>query len=181
VHWFDPSPAFADSIPVLQIVIWGLPLYAATIVVNRLLITADRQNVFVTIALAAMIANVGLNAFLIPRHGYFGASWATIVAVVISFWLHFHYLAGTQYRMPLARALGGPPVATLAAWLMTVGLVQRARPQWGISWTGLPLESGWLPFLACTGLTAVLYLLAVFALRIVRMRDIRLVKDLLRR
>ncbi len=181
VQWFDPSPAFADSIPVLQIVIWGLPLYAATIVVNRLLITADRQNVFVTIALVAMIANVSLNAFLIPQYSYFGASWATIVAVVVSFWLHFHYLAGTQYRVVLTRALGGPPLATIVAWFATVGLVRLAWPAWGIHWTGLPLDAGWVPFLVSAGMTAVLYLATVFALRIVKVNDLELLKDLVRR
>ena len=180
IRWFDASPAFADSIPVLQIVIWGLPLYAATIVVNRLLITADRQNVFVTTALVAMIANVVLNSLLIPRYGYFGASWATIVSVVISFWLHFHYLAGTKYRLPLTRALLGPLISLMASWVMAVGGIQGTRPEWGITWTGLPLDAGWLPTLSSIAITGICYLLAVFALRVVRLKDLELLKDLIR-
>lgn len=181
IRWFDDGSAFADSIPVLQIVIWGLPLFAASVVINRLLITADREKAFVTIALVAMIVNVVLNSLLIPRHSYFGASWATLVSVAVSLLLHFYFLAGTDYRLPLARALVGPLVAVAAAWAMTVGLIQGAFPGWGIAWNGLPLASGWVPFLASCLLMAVLYLLAVFALRVLRVRDLELLKDLVKR
>ena len=82
IQWFDPDPKWNDAVPVMQIVIWGLPLMGAATVFNRLLITADREKAFVTIALVAMVANVTLNSILIPRYSYFGASWATIVSVI---------------------------------------------------------------------------------------------------
>lgn len=181
IHWFDDGSGFGDSVPVLQMVIWGLPLFAITVVINRLLITADRERAFVTIAAVAMIANVGLNSLLIPRYSYFGASWATLVSVTASVVLHLYFLAGTAYRVPLVRALLGPVIALAAAWGMTVGLVQGVRPQWGISWTGLPLDGGWGPFLGAVALTTALYVLAVFALRVLRVRDLALLKDLVRR
>jgi O-antigen/teichoic acid export membrane protein len=44
IHWFDPSPRFADSVPVLQIVVWGVPFQAVNTILNRLLFVAERER-----------------------------------------------------------------------------------------------------------------------------------------
>ncbi|MBU8870388.1 MAG: flippase [Gemmatimonadales bacterium] len=178
IHWFDPNREFPDSIPVLMIVIWGLPLYASTIIFNRLLITANRERAFVVISLVSMLANIVLNSLLIPRYSYFGASWATIASVSLSFVLHVRYLAATDYKLPLLRALAGPGVAMLMAWGATVALIGFALPDWGISWFGLPLDRGWGPFLGSVGVMAVMYALAIAGLRVVRGKDLELLREL---
>jgi O-antigen/teichoic acid export membrane protein len=178
IQWLDDGSQFGDSIKVLQIVIWGLPLYAATNIFNRLLITAGREKVFVVIALLSMVVNVVLNLIFIPRYSYFGASWATIAAVVVSFVLHVFYLRGTDYRLPLVRAMAGPLVTMLAAWAATVGLVQWLRPGWGIYWTGLPLDHGWGAFLGCVGVMGILYIAGVGLLGVIRRQDLELLREL---
>lgn len=181
IRWFDDSRRFADSAPVLVIVIWGLPLQAANVIFNRLLITAGREKAFVMIGGVSMVANVAFNAVLIPRYSYFGASSATLVSLLVSFFLHVRYLSGSEYRPPLLRAVAGPLSAVLVAWTATVGLVKVAWPAWGIGWTGLPLDGGWTPFLGASAVMTVAYLAAVFALRVLRIGDLRLLQDLVRR
>jgi O-antigen/teichoic acid export membrane protein len=181
IYWFDADPRWADAVPVMRIVIWGLPLQAAATVLNRLLITADREKVFVVIGLAAMLANVALNAFLIPRYSYFGASWATIASLAISFGLHVFYLNGTPYRTPLVKAVAGPALACAAAWLATAAVVKLAFPGWGIAWTGLPLQQGWGPFLGACLVMAAAYPAVLLALRVITPADLRLLRQLVGR
>jgi len=180
IHWFEKGARWNDSIPVMQIVIWGLPLMAAATVFNRLLITADREKVFVTIGLVSMLANIALNWFLIPAYSYYGASVATIVSMMISFGLHVFYLNRTDYRPPLGRGLLGPPVAMAAAWGVTVLLVGVVFPGWDIAWNRLPVEAGWGAFLVSTLTTTVLYPAALFGLRVLKADDLNLLKQLYR-
>jgi O-antigen/teichoic acid export membrane protein len=180
IYWFEKSPDWADSIPVMQIVIWGLPLQAAATVLNRLLITANREKVFIVIGLVAMLVNIVLNWFLIPAHTYFGASVATIISLVVSFALHVHFLALTDYRPPLPRALLGPVVATAAAWGLTILLARLFFPAWNMGLLGMSPSVGWGPFLAVFAAMAVLYPAALAVLRILKADDLRLLKDLFR-
>jgi O-antigen/teichoic acid export membrane protein len=178
IAWFDPNPVWAPSVPVMQIVIWGLPLQAAATVLNRLLITANREKVFVVIGLVAMVTNIVLNAILIPRYSYFGASWATIFSLGVSFFLHVFYLNRTQYRTPLMKAMLGPVASCAAAWLATVGLIRLLAPGWHIAWNGLPLDQGWIPFIVSSLVMVVLYPAALIGLRTITPGDIRLLREL---
>jgi O-antigen/teichoic acid export membrane protein len=180
IRWFDDTAAgaFADSIPVLMIVIWALPLQAAIIVFNRLLITADRERSFIVIGLTTMLVNVVLNALLIPRYSYFGASWATIVTMGVSFAMHLGSLGRTEHRPPLLRALLGPVAATVAAWGAVGGLGGLVLPGWGMGIMRLPVQA-WGPFLAATAATAVVYVAALAVLRVVVRSDLDLLRDLL--
>jgi O-antigen/teichoic acid export membrane protein len=177
IGFFDQAGEFPDSVTVLMIVIWALPLQAANTIFGRLLITADREKAFVTIGLVAMLANVALNAVWIPRHGYYGASWATIISVAVSTGMHLFWLQPSPYRLPLVRALAGPVAATAAAWAAAVGLLRLVAPGWGASLTGLPLQ-GWGPFLGAVGLTVVLYAAALAVLRVIRSADLELLREL---
>ncbi len=177
IRFFDKEGQFPDSVPVLMIVIWALPLQAANTIFGRLLITADRERAFVTIGLVAMLANVALNAVWIPRHGYFGASWATLISVGVSMLMHLRWLQPTAYRLPLARALAGPALATVAAWAATVAVLKLAAPGWGADWTRLPLH-GWVPFLGSVALMTAVYAGAVLGLRVIRRSDLDLLREL---
>jgi O-antigen/teichoic acid export membrane protein len=176
----EGDPRFADAVPVLMIVIWGLPLQAAAIIYGRLLITADRERVFVPIGLAAMLVNVILNSILIPRYSYFGASAATIVSMLTSFLMHHAYLTRTHLRPPVLRALFGPAAATVVAWLLTAFGLGALFPGWGLTWRRLPVDAGWTAFLVpCLAMT-VAYAAALFGLRVLRREDVRLVADMRR-
>jgi O-antigen/teichoic acid export membrane protein len=180
IYWFEKEASWADAIPVMQIVIWGLPLMGAATVFNRLLITADKEKVFVTIGLVSMLVNIALNWFLIPKYGYFGASWATIVSMTVSFGLHVYFLNQTDYRPPLGLALLGPPVALAVAWFATVLVVGLVFPDWGIAWHRLPVNIGWGAFLASIGMTTMLYMATLLGFRVLKKEDLNLLRQLLR-
>jgi O-antigen/teichoic acid export membrane protein len=180
INWFDPTGGFADSILVLMIVIWGLPLQAVCIILGRLLITANRERVFVQIGLVSMLFNVVLNTLLIPRYSYFGASWATIVSMTVSFLMHYYYVRKTELRPPLLRALWGPTLATVAAWLATAFSLGRLAPGWHITWKYLPVNEGWPAFLGSCSVMLVVYGSVLGLLRIFGGDDLRLLSALRR-
>ncbi len=186
IEWFargtsDADPAaFAGSILVLQLVIWGLPLQSANHVLNRALIAAGREQVFVAIGASALAVNVLLNSLLIPRFGYMGAGAATVYTLGQSMLLHLWFLRRTEYRVTVARALIGPPVVLALSWAATAGLLRWLAPSWLDSW--FQLDTGaWTPFLGGAALWAALYLALTLALRVIDRLDLALVPQLLGR
>jgi O-antigen/teichoic acid export membrane protein len=102
----------------LSIVAYGL-LYIFSVGVNL----AKRTDVILWSTLTAAVINIGLNVILIPKYGMYGATYATVIAYVISTALLFH-LAQRYYRIPydLRRLFGvllsGIAILTLL-WLCT--------------------------------------------------------------
>ncbi len=187
IEWFargtsDADPGqFADSITVLRVVIWGLPFQAANHVVNRTLIAAGRERVFVLIGGAALGVNVVLNALLIPRFGYYGAGAATVFTLAQSLALHLYFVRRTEYRYALLRALSGPTLALVASWGVALGVLRMLAPGWLSGWFTLTVDAGWLPFMGGALLWAVLYMVFVFALRVLGRDDLRLLPQLIGR
>jgi len=180
IGWFDPRGESPDSVQVLMIVIWGVPLQAVCIIFSRLLITADRERVFVHIGLGAMLVNVILNYLLIPRYSYWGASAATIVSMTVSFLLHYHFVRQTALRPPIIRSLFGPIVATAVAWLGTAWGLGFVFPAWHLSWRYLPVHEGWGAFLGSCAVMLGLYGVALVVFRIFGRDDLRLLAGLRR-
>jgi O-antigen/teichoic acid export membrane protein len=178
IFWFEKGPRFADSVPLMQIVIWGLPLQAGGVVLSRLLIAAEKERVFVWIGLITMLVNIVLNALLIPLYSYFGAAWATVVSLAVGFGLHAWFLRDTAFLPPLVRPMLGPTLATLVAWGLTVGACRLVFPAWGATWRALPVDGGWVPFLGASALMVVFYLLVLLGLRIIRTGDLDLLREL---
>lgn len=180
IRWFDPLGESPDSIPVLMIVIWGLPLQAVSIIFSRLLITADREQVFVRIGLGAMLVNLVLNYLLIPHYSYFGASLATIVSMTVSFLLHYYFVRQTRLRPPIVRSLLGPALATGSAWLVTVLGLGSLFPAWNLSWNYLPVHEGWPAFLTSCVVMLGLYIAGLLIFRVFSRDDLRLLAALRR-
>ncbi len=187
IEWFargnqDADPAqFAASIAVLQIVVWGVPFQAANHVLNRTLIAAGRERVFVWIGLAAVLANVGLNLLLIPRWGYYGASAATVYCLAQSLVLHVWNVQRTEYRIAVARALPLPLLALAGSWLVAAALIRLSGTTAWHGWWSLPVDRGWGPFLVGIAIWASCYVVAVFGLRILAREDLALLRHLMRR
>ena len=187
IEWFargtegaDPSQ-FADSITVLRLVIWGLPFQAANHMLNRTLVAADRERVFVLIGAAAVGMNVLLNAILIPRFGYYGAGAATVFTLGQSMVMHLICVGRTGYRHPLRRALLAPVVALVVSWVATAGLLRLIAPGWLAGWFTLQTEAGWLVFAGGAALWALLYVFLVFAVGSLRRDDLALLSQLVER
>lgn len=116
-----------------------------------LLLKKRSMRTFATTAIAAAV-NVGMNLVLIPRYGYMGAAWATVISYVV--------LSGTRYlwsprglvRFPDVKALG---LAISCALLLVVVIEGGALSG---------IVDVWMRLLAAGGAFAALYLLPVWLL-----------------
>ncbi len=180
VGWFSEDGNSPDSVAVMMIVIWGLPLQAACIIFSRLLITANQEKVFVRIGLGSMLMNIILNATLIPRYSYFGASVATIASMSVSFLLHYYYVRQTELRAPVMRSLLGPTVALVSAWGVTAVGLGQLFPDWHLTWRYLPVHEGWTAFLIPCLVMLALYLVALAVFKVFGRDDLHLLLSLRR-
>ncbi len=180
IGFLDETGEFPASVTILMIVIWGLPLQAVCIIYARLLITANRERVFIWIGLGSMLINVVLNIVLIPRYSYYGASAATIVSMGVSFILHHYYVRQTALRAPVMRSLLGPILATFSAWGATALILGRLFPAWQLSWHYLPVQEGWTAFLVPCVMMLLLYMAALVAFRVLGREDLQMLASMRR-
>ncbi len=180
IHWFGDGTSFDDSIIVMMIGIWGLPMHAISVVMNRVLMTAEKEKYFVIIGLVPMLVNLALNMVLIPRYTYYGAAVATVISLMVNAGMHVYFLRGTDFLPPLRRALLGPFAAVGASWALGALILRLVVPTWFVGWQGLPLNLGWGPFLVSSILMLGLYPVMLWAGRVVKADDIRLLKELKR-
>jgi O-antigen/teichoic acid export membrane protein len=111
IHLFY-GRAFDAAVPVLQIVIWSVPLVTYSATVGRAIFAAGGQWALVAIAAVAAVSDVVINLALVPTMGIIGASLATVASFAVNNLLTTYY--ARRYRCavhltPLLRLL--PPVA----------------------------------------------------------------------
>jgi O-antigen/teichoic acid export membrane protein len=126
-----------------------------------------------------LVVNVALNAVLIPRFSYFGASCATVISLATSSVMHLAALWPTDLRPSLRHSLLRPAAALVVTWLAAYGCERWLWPA-GARWTVLPVDAGWGPFLVAFGASVLLYLVVLVALRAVSRDDLALLLDLVR-
>ena len=81
---------FAPAAAALQVLGLGIFLMFVTNAFIAALNAMNRQLLFTWAAAVSLVANVGLNLFLIPAYGYLGAAWATNLtelALLVTGWL----------------------------------------------------------------------------------------------
>jgi len=76
--------AYAESAGVLQILAVGLLFVFPLFVLHAEAISANAERLPLRTAAVGCIANVGLNAFLIPWYGMYGAALATVIGECLS-------------------------------------------------------------------------------------------------
>jgi O-antigen/teichoic acid export membrane protein len=74
------GPAFAGSIPVLQIYIWSYIGTSLGILVQTYLTVTNERALIAASAFVPMLINIGLNILWIPRFGMVGAAYATLIS-----------------------------------------------------------------------------------------------------
>jgi O-antigen/teichoic acid export membrane protein len=72
-----------DSAVALAILICYLPLSYANGLTQYVLIAAGRQRLLTGAFVAALLFNIVANLLLIPRFGYVGAAWVTVISEVV--------------------------------------------------------------------------------------------------
>ena len=77
------GPAYADAAPILRILLLSFPLLTLNYALTHQLIGWDQPRAYAMCCLAALIANLALNAWLIPKAAAQGAAWATLGTEVV--------------------------------------------------------------------------------------------------
>ena len=123
-HWivttiFSSSySAAADAVPALTA---AACLYALAYLGRVAAIALGRRVAIAAIAGVALVTNVGMNAFAIPRWGFRGAAWVTLATEILEGALLTVLFVRTHERPRLARPLLVPVAATLALVAAVVG------------------------------------------------------------
>jgi O-antigen/teichoic acid export membrane protein len=108
----------ADAVPALTA---AACLYGLAYLGRVAAIALGRRALIAAIAAVALAANVGLNAFAIPRWGFKGAAWVTLATEVVEGALLTIVFVRTHERPRLARPLLVPVAATLALVAVVAG------------------------------------------------------------
>ena len=102
-----------DAAVALAILICYLPLSYANGLTQYVLIAAGRQRALTVAFVAALVFNLVANVLLIPRYGYVGAAWVTVLSELVLL-IPFQLLAlRIAPDVSLLREAGRPLVATL--------------------------------------------------------------------
>jgi O-antigen/teichoic acid export membrane protein len=139
---------YAPAAHAARVVVLGCAISYLTSIALIALIAAGRHRRYPLIAAAGLVLNVGVNLTTIPRYGYVGAAYATLLTDLL--------VAGLMIReartVPGLRPLPRPPVLRLAVAVALAG---------GAGWW----LSGAIPWLLAAALTGGLYAAAVVLLR----------------
>jgi O-antigen/teichoic acid export membrane protein len=156
------GPAFVNSIGALKILIWVVPFTFMNYVLIYTLISLNQEKMITWGSGLAMLFNMGLNLWVLPRYGYLGASATTVITEVLLSVYFFWYLQRSFSQLPLFR---------MAIRLGISGGLM-GLPLWGL--TSWPKGLVWP--LALTG-----YGLGLILFRLITREDWLLVKRLLTR
>ena len=111
--WLIPllyGPRYADAVPAFRVLMWSFPLLSLNYALTHQLIGWHGQRAYVATCAAALVANLALNARLIPAWGITGAAWATLWTEVL---LTTGCLWGLRGAAP--RPVAGPQPAVVAS------------------------------------------------------------------
>ncbi len=73
------GPAYSASVPTLRLLAIGLPLVFVIWVLHSIAASSSHDRVLLQSTVVGLVANVGLNLWLIPRSGHEGAALATVL------------------------------------------------------------------------------------------------------
>ncbi len=96
------SPAFTKSIDPFHVLLLSLPFFFLSSLCMWVMITLKRTVLLTTIYAFAMLINIVLNLFLIPRFGYMAAAYTTFLSEGIVLFLTFY---GSKLPVPSEKTL----------------------------------------------------------------------------
>jgi len=144
---------YHQAVTCVRVLAMAVPFIWLSVLAEYGLLAAGRQNALFFLAATSVIVNLGANALLIPLYGKEGAAASLVITEVV-------LLVSALYV--LGRAVGEGPSFWVAGRLVPVAgvlaLITFALPLW------------WVPEALLVG---TLFGIAVAALRIVRVDDVR--------
>ena len=104
---------FAYSATVLSILIWSVVFGTINSVLLTLLVSIDRQKLNTLSTGICAIANITLNFFLIPTLSYNGAAIATVATNVVLFGACFYFVSKHLHVLPIHRIIIKPIICSI--------------------------------------------------------------------
>ena len=104
---------FAESAPVLQILIWTLVFTSMHYVLTNILISIDKPKLYTVSTALCAIVNVTLNFILIPVMSYNGAAIATVITNVVLLIASFYFVSKYLHVLPLHKISVKPIISGL--------------------------------------------------------------------
>lgn len=81
--------AYAPAVPILEVYAWSAIGFFLFVGINKQLLTEHRHLTILSYSLSAVIINIGLNLWLIPKLGVSGAAWSTLISYAVIPLAHF--------------------------------------------------------------------------------------------
>ena len=157
---YDAS--FVNSTSVLQILIWALVFASVNSVLLTLLISMDKQKLNTLSTGLCAIVNITLNLILIPILSYNGAAIATVATNIVLFVASFYFVSKYLHVLPVHEIVIKPAIS---------GLIMGTFVYYFVD----------VNMFLLVPLAAVVYLIALLALKTFTEEDIDLVKKILSR
>jgi O-antigen/teichoic acid export membrane protein len=82
------GPRYADSVPLLRVLILTAPILFTGLLAVSLIHTLHQERLAIQAALGCLVTNVALNLIVIPRWGPLGCAWVTLATQTLwTVWL----------------------------------------------------------------------------------------------
>jgi len=98
-------PENAAGGPVFAILVWTMPFVYGNFLVGTILAATDRQRVNLLASIVAVIVNLGLNFYAIPRWGALGAAGAAVITQAVFFIVMFIPVVRGMKDLSLRRSI----------------------------------------------------------------------------
>ncbi|MBI2559331.1 flippase [Candidatus Woesearchaeota archaeon] len=122
IIWFVYKQEFANSIVVLQILIWALVFIFVNYLMGYLLNSIEKQKLFTLTTGLCAVLNIALNLFLIPLYSFIGASVATVITELFNFSMLYYFTSKNGLKIDILRIILKPALATALMGLFVVYL-----------------------------------------------------------
>ena len=112
------GPAMTPAIAGLQIVAWLIIPYALTSTLAQILFASGNQGLDLRVNFIAVLTNASVNALLIPRFGFVGASVAALLTTCLHVSLQYRYVRARVFDPAVLSTLGSIAATALASCLV---------------------------------------------------------------
>lgn len=103
---------YMATVPILQILIWAIPIIFVNYVLGASIISINRQHETMRICFICMVLNIALNLILIPLYGAIGAAVVTVITEFVLVLLYYHLVSKYLCKIKLLKVLLKPIIAS---------------------------------------------------------------------
>lgn len=154
---------YKEGAGALQILIWVVFLIYINMIYARGMWACGRERQYVKIVTLQALINIILNIFLIPRFGIIGAALSTVTAELSGFFFYYREFNNNVVKVYILGHVLKPAAASL---------IMSAFLFYGLRWSHLNLL-----YLVFAG--AVIYIIALIAIKGITKKDVYIIKDII--